>query len=111
MDNQTSVGPPSEKTERNIRRARSHSLWVGPYHLEWKAWTGGFRFLPAWSKHDTEFWNEGPVRWFRLYWLTGGLSIYWAFPERRVEQISNGWPNRRITYGTSEAYSRRDSGD
>lgn len=77
------VGPPSEKTERNIRKARCRSLWVGPVHLEWKLWTGSFLFFPKWQSMTTEFWNEGPVRWFRFYWLTFGLSMYKPLPELR----------------------------
>lgn len=78
------VGAPSPKTERNVRRARAHSAWAGPVHLEWKFWTGAFRVIPKWQLMTTEFWNEGPVRWFRCYWLTMGVSIYRLIPERRA---------------------------
>lgn len=83
MDLQQHVGPPTEKTERNIRSARSRSLWIGPVHLEWKFWTGTFLLLPKWQTMTTEFWNEGPVQWFRCYWLTLGMSIYKRLPELR----------------------------
>jgi|LNFM01.1.fsa_nt_gb hypothetical protein len=85
MDNQSQVGPPSEKTEQNIRRARSHSVWIGPVHIEYKLWTGGFRLWPAWDVMTTEFWNEGPVRWWRGYWLCFGLSIYRLLEDRRMQ--------------------------
>lgn len=121
MDTASQVGPPSEKTERNINAARAHSLWMGPVHIEWKLWTGGFRFVPAWSWMDTEFWNEGPVRWFRGYWLTCGVSIYRALPERRVIGAQDGvkdivglWTrisHGGCTYGTRQTDPRRTSED
>ena len=85
MDTNT-VGPPTEKTLRNVKQARSHSLWVGPVHIEYKFWTGFFKFIPKWQTMTTEFWNEGPVRWFRCYWLTFGLSIYKLLPEQRIKE-------------------------
>jgi len=128
-DSQGTVGPPSEKTERNIRRARAYSLWAGPLHVEWKFWTGQFRFVPHWEAMDTEFWNEGPIHWVRAYWLTVGMSMYWALPERRTLEIPycdiNGLEQfERRKYprglfgikggrinGTGEKYSRRASED
>lgn len=80
------IGFPSKKTEKNIRRAHSHSLWRGPFHIEFKLWTWLFLPFPKWEIMTTEFWNEGPVRWFRCYWLTCGLSIYRLLPERRHEK-------------------------
>lgn len=106
--NEYQVGKPSPKTEKNIKQARARSLWCGPVHVEWKFYTGNFLFRPRWDTMTTEFWNEGPVRWFRAYWLTMGLSIYRLLPERRVKQdmhnlyLGEGarrWPsvNRRKT--------------
>ena len=129
LDSPGTVGPPSEKTERNIRRARAFSLWAGPAHVEWKFWTGNFKAVPRWEAMNTEFWNEGPVRWLRVYWLTGGLSIYWALPERRTLEIPyceidglKEFERRKYPHGlfgirggqlngTSEAYTRRASED
>lgn len=121
-DPQSTVGPPTERTLANIRRARAHSFCFGPYHVEWKGWTGGFRFVPFWSRIDTEFWNQGPVRWRRGYWLTGGVSITQSLPERRAyphidTRASSGrllsWMiERRVyPYGVSEVYTRRTGGD
>lgn len=76
-------GPPSVKTERNITRARAHSVWIGPVHIEWKLWTGRLYLWPRWQRMTTEFWNEGPVLWTRCYWLTAGVSWYRLLPERR----------------------------
>jgi hypothetical protein len=90
MNAQEQVGPPSPKTEANIKAARAHSCWCGPAHIEWKVWTGGFRVLPRWELMTTEFWHEGPVRWWRGYWLTLGLSIYWSLPERRGPNRMSG---------------------
>lgn len=97
-----SVGPPSKKTERNIAAAKARSLWLGSVHLEWTLRTGQFRFLPAWSVMSTELWNEGPVRWFRGYWLTGGISVYWALPERRG-QHRESWA---VPIGEREEWSQ-----
>jgi hypothetical protein len=87
-DPRNTVGAMSEQTKRNIRRARAWSVWAGPLHIEWKVWTGQFRLVPAWSLTDTEFFNEGPIRWWRGYWLCLGLSVYKALPERRVSVAS-----------------------
>lgn len=83
MHSPDTVGPPSEKTERNLRRARCHGGWVGPYHVEWKLRTGQWYWRPRSQVTRTEFWNEGPVQWFRCYWFSVGLSIYRLIPERR----------------------------
>ena len=69
-------GPSTEKTDRNIAQARSHRLRLGRYHVEWKAYTGQFHLRPRWHTANVDFFNEGPVRWTRCYWLTCGLSIY-----------------------------------
>lgn len=96
-----SVGPPTEKTVQNVKRARAHSLWAGPVHIEWKFLTGNFFLVPRWQRMTTEFFNEGPVRWFRGYWLTGGLSVYRLIGERRnlrqdpAEWANNGLQERR----------------
>lgn len=80
----TGVGPMSPKTQKNIRQARARSFWIGPRHVEYKFWTGFFKVVPRWEVRTLEFFNEGPVRWFRCYWLTFGLSIYKLLPERRM---------------------------
>jgi len=69
------VGPETEKTDRNIQRARAHSLWWGTTHIEWKFWTGICTFRPLRISVNTDFFNEGPVRWSRLYWLTFAVSV------------------------------------
>lgn len=84
MEDLGTVGPPSEKTEKNIQNAKAWGVWAGPAHVEWKFFTGNFLLFPKWQTMTTEFWNEGPVRWFRAYWLTMGLSIYRLLPERRA---------------------------
>lgn len=92
-DPRITVGDISTKTLANIRRAKAFSVWAGPLHIEWKFWTGQFRLLPAWSLMDTTFFNEGPVRWWRGYWLCLGLSVYKALPERR-ESIASVYERR-----------------
>lgn len=100
-DSGQTVGPPTEKTLRNIREAKAFELWWGPYHVEWKPWVGWvttynskrdedfgrqrrwFFFWPSTKSLDMEFWNEGPVRWWRCYWLTFGISSTRMLPERR----------------------------
>jgi hypothetical protein len=69
------VGPENEKTDRNIQRAKAHSLWIGSTHIEWKLWTGICVFRPIRIRVKTWFFNEGYVHWDRLYWLTFGVSI------------------------------------
>lgn len=83
MDSINTVGEASETTKRNVKKAKAYSFWAGPLHIEWKLRTGHFRFLPAWETMTTEFWNEGPVRWTRFYWLTVGVSCYRLITERR----------------------------
>lgn len=78
----------SEQTKKNIRAARSHSMWAGPWHIEYKFRTGVFLLLPKWERMTTEFWQEGPVDWFRAYWLTFGFSAYRTFPDRRMRPSS-----------------------
>lgn len=81
--NNGSVGPMSEKTRQNIKRAKAWGQWVGPWHIEGKLWTGNLLFKPRYQWMLTEFFNEGPVSWHRWYWLTLGLSWYKVLPERR----------------------------
>lgn len=69
------IHPPTEKTDANIKRATAHSLWIGARHIEWKLWTGIFTVRPIRSEVSTWFFNEGFVRWVRIYWLTFGVSI------------------------------------
>jgi hypothetical protein len=106
--NYGTVGPPTNKTLANCKQARAHSAWCGPAHVEWKLRTGRFRWLPVWSVMSTELWNEGPVRWLRGYWLTCGLSVYWALPERRLS-INVYYPKeeerRTYPYGTRQIHS------
>ena len=95
---QGGVGPMSETTRKNIQRAKAHGGWWGPWHVEWKFWTGNFLFKPRYQWMMTEFFNEGPVSWHRVYWLTVGVSWYKMLPERRHEDLSYlGWSNRRGT--------------
>lgn len=92
-------GQPSERTLSNVRRARAFDTWAGPYHIEWKMGAfeqffftdpskpvRSFRLFPKWEIVETDFHNEGPVRWFRGYWLTFGLSIYWRDKERNCDE-------------------------
>lgn len=70
-------GPATEKTDRNIRAARTHSIQVGATRVYWQWWTGSFYFTP-WRESGVEtqygapVTDEGPVSWFRAYWLTFG---------------------------------------
>ena len=72
---------PSEKTIRNMKDARAHSLWIGRYHVEYKLWTGFLVLWPKWIHTRTPFFNEGFVHWDRYYWLTVGVSITWPDEE------------------------------
>lgn len=104
MSDQGTVGPPTEKTLANIARAKAYSVWCGPVHVEWKLWTDRFRVIPRWDTIDTELWNEGPVRWTRAYWLSVGVSMYRALPERRVSVARNFYERERrlYPYGTNQ---------
>lgn len=68
-------GPSTEKTDRNIRTARSHVLVMGRYLVEYKFWTGMLCVMPRWSQGTEIFFNEGDVTWVRVYWLTFGVFI------------------------------------
>ena len=72
--NQSTVGPPSPRSERNFKAARSHSLHVGRITYEWKFWTGQFFLIPQYRSEATELMFEGACRWTRVYWLTFGFS-------------------------------------
>ena len=89
MDDRSGVGPPTETTLKNIRRARAHSVVVGPYHFEWKFWTGNFLLVPFWRSETVEFFNEGPVQWGRFYWLVFGASVSKRLPERRAREAES----------------------
>lgn len=106
MSDQGNVGPPTEKTLGNIARAKAHSLWCGPVHIEWKAWTGQFRVIPRWDVLQTEFFNEGPVKWVRGYWLTIGVSAYWSIEDRREAPKRNFHERERrmYPYGVNQKY-------
>lgn len=71
-------GPATEKTDRNVRAARTHSFKVGAKRFHWQWWTGSFYCTP-WREYGIEeqygapFLNEGRVAWLRVYWLTFGL--------------------------------------
>ena len=133
-DPSQSVGPPTEKTEKNIRQARAHSVFLGKYHVEWQWRTRQFHLVPRWTLIDTEFFNQGPLRWFRGYWLTAGVSITRPLSERRVEnpdgmgqirkdgafygqgfyQHKHGMTiveRRTYPYGIGQIQPRRTSGD
>lgn len=115
--NQT-VGPPSEKTERNIRRARAHRFRVKSTVVEWKARTGQWFWVPVTFSQHTELWNEGPVWWSRFYWLSFGLSMITPMDERRRYRDStdivheHSFIERRLyPYGISQIFPRRASED
>ena len=74
---------PHDQTDTNIRRARTSRAWVGPYLVEWKLWTGNFFLRPRYQAVTTEFFDEGPVRWCRFYWMSVGVSISRNFKDRR----------------------------
>lgn len=115
--NSSTVGPPSEKTERNIREAKAREIWLGPWHVEFRLWAGLFLdtanpddprvkrwlFFPRCSSLDTEVWNGEftRVRWVTVHWLTVALSAMRRMPERREE-----W-NR--THGTVRGRRRFDA--
>jgi hypothetical protein len=63
-----------------------------------RAW---FWFFPHWQAFTMEFWNEGPVQWWRCYWLTFGVSATHRLPERRA--------NWRETRGTQRGRRRWDA--
>lgn len=127
-DSQGTVGPPSEKTDFNIRRARAHAFYFFGYLVEWqwfsqgcllphRRWPVKYHVFPHWDGRKTEFWNQGPVWWGRVYWFTFGLSVLKSLPERRTVEPRDGMKDivgawTRITngdnYGTRQTDSRRD---
>jgi len=101
IDNsQSTVGVMSERTKRNLRDSYAYTLWSGPVHVEWNFRMRRIRVWPVWCALTTEFFNEGPVWWWRGYWLGFGVSVYRALPERRSPENgyfqSCGWPDRRV---------------
>lgn len=72
--NHSTVGPPSPRSEKNFRSARSHRLDVGGITYEWKFWTGRFVLVPRYESVVTELMFEGVCRWTRIHWLTFGCS-------------------------------------
>ncbi len=117
------VGPPTEKTLSNIRQARAHAFYWRGKLIQWQAKTQGcllphkvdmlgYHVWPHWDSRETEFWNQGRVRWTRLYWFTFGVSVVTPLPERRTNNsIIFGGEQRRQGDGISKAYTGRANGD
>lgn len=76
-------GPATEKTDRNIRAARSHVAHWGRWLVEYKFFTGRCVFRPRIFSGCEVFFNEGVVKWVRVYWLTCGVFCSRSIPERR----------------------------
>lgn len=69
----------TERTLRNVRRARSHMAGWGVAAIFWKFWTDETRWRPVWADKEESWWEAGgtpfPVRVRRWYWLRFGVAI------------------------------------